>query len=65
MNSEQLRNILSLACKKAGGQKAWAAANDLSQGYVCDVLLKRRGIGESIATALGYQQVVTYRKVNK
>lgn len=63
MNRTQLLSMLSKACKKAGGQKAWAEANGLSGAYICDVLNERRGIGESILKALGYQKIVLYRKV--
>lgn len=63
MNEKQIISILKKECEKLGSQKAWADANNLSRAYVCDILQERRGISEAIAKALGYEQIVIYRKV--
>lgn len=62
MKADKIISILKKECEKSGSQKAWAKANGLSQAYVCDVLQGKRGIGAAIANALGYRQIISYRK---
>jgi hypothetical protein len=46
----------------AGSQKEWAERNGVTQQYVADALLGRRGIGDKIAHRLGYEKVIRYGK---
>jgi len=61
MNKDQLLSRLKKLCDEAGGQKAWATANGVSQQYVNDVLAGRREPGDAILNAMGIERVVTYR----
>lgn len=65
MTHNELKKVLSDACKKAGGQKAWATSNNLSAAYVNDILLDRREIGQSVLDALRYRKIVTYQAMQK
>jgi hypothetical protein len=62
MNADGVRALLRSECDKAKTMKAWAAENDLSVAYVCDVLQNRREPGASILEALGLEKIVTYQK---
>jgi hypothetical protein len=62
LTASQVRSKLSAACVKAGGQKAWAKENGVTQAYVCDVLSGRRDAGASIAKGLGLERFVGWRK---
>lgn len=52
---------LSVACKNAGSQKAFAEKHGLSAAYVCDVMNARREPGKSILDALGLTRVIRYK----
>lgn len=60
VTENELRDILQKACEKAGSQKAWAGANDVSAGYVNDILQAKRGFGKSVLKALGYKELKQY-----
>lgn len=60
LTPERIKDKLVEAVKKAGGQRAWAKANGVSEQYVCDVIQGRRGIGEKLAQPLGYRPVTRY-----
>lgn len=62
LTEDDLRIKLHKECEAAGSQKAWAERNGLSQQYVTDALLGKRGIGNGIAHRLGYEKVVRYSK---
>ena len=62
MTVEDVRRILSEACRKAGSQVAWAQAHGVSAPYVNDVLRGNREPGNKILDALELDKVVTYRK---
>lgn len=49
------------ACRKAGGQKAWAEAHGFSASFVSDVLNAKRPIPDSVLAALGLVRVTVYR----
>lgn len=61
MNKEQVLSRLSKLCAEAGGQKAWAIANGVSQQYVNDVLAGRRDPGDAILNAMNIERVTSYR----
>lgn len=63
MEAPKIKKVLEKACKKAGGQKAWANQNGVSAAYVSDVLAGKRDLGEKILKALGYKSTVFYQKV--
>lgn len=52
--------LLREECRKAGGQKAWAAAQGISPAYVSDVLHAHRDPGPAILAALGLVKVTRY-----
>ncbi len=66
MTADDVRDLLKKACEKAGSNRSWAHANDVSPAYVSDVLLRRREPGPAILEPLGLEAVeerlVTYRK---
>lgn len=57
-----LKGILRQMCRKAGSQKSWAEANELSEVHVSDVLNGRRDPGDKVLNALGCEKVVSYRR---
>jgi hypothetical protein len=63
LDAIEVLRALRVACKAAGGQKAWAERNGVSAQYVCDVLSARRDPGDSILAALGLRRVVRYMRV--
>jgi DNA-binding transcriptional regulator YdaS (Cro superfamily) len=63
VTSDGIRKLLLAACNEAGGQRAWAHANGVSDAYVTDVLHGRREPGPSICNPLGYEREIQYRKV--
>lgn len=69
MTASDVRAMLKRACEKAGSNRAWALARDLSPAYVGDVLNGRRDPGPAICEALGIERVVvetvTYKKARK
>lgn len=52
--------LIRSACREAGGQAAWAAANGMSAAYVSDVLNSRREPGPKVLAALGLRKIVRY-----
>lgn len=60
MRVEEVVERLKVACKNAGGQTAWGAANGVSGAYVHDCVRGRRDPGESILRALGLQREIRY-----
>ncbi len=60
MDALDLCRLLRQRCREAGGQRAWAAANGVSEQYVSDVLNARREPGETMLRALGLRKVVRY-----
>jgi hypothetical protein len=55
MTGEQVREMLRVACKKAGGLRAWSRQHGVSAAYVSDVLLDRRTPGPAILDAFGLE----------
>lgn len=53
---------LRAAIDRAGDQRAWALAYDLSPQYVNDVLRGRREAGPSVLAALGLERVIRYQE---
>lgn len=60
--SEQ--ELVEIAKAKIGHktQKDWAKASGISQAYLSDFLLRRRGAGPAILRALGFEPQPYYRK---
>lgn len=54
---------LKRACEFAGSQTAFAKLHDISVQYVNDVLVERREPGKAILSALGFERIVSYRRV--
>lgn len=56
-------SALLAAVREAGSQSEWARTHGVSVQYVNDVLRGRRGPGDSILNALGFERVVSYRRM--
>lgn len=66
ISEEEMMQMVLVRVADAGSQKAFAEQAKISESYLSDVLRDRRGIGDRIAEALGFERVVTYRrKVNR
>lgn len=63
MNANDVRDALRRACDKAGGQNAWADANEIARGYISDVLNEKQEPAGKLLDALGIERVVSYRRV--
>jgi hypothetical protein len=63
VEEEVILSKLRTECERLGSQKAWAECNGISPQYVTDVLLRRRGPGESILFPLGYKKIVRYERI--
>lgn len=64
LDETSLRDILRDACAEAGSQQAWADQHELSTSYVTDVLRGRRGFGQAILDALGYERIIGFKKLD-
>jgi DNA-binding transcriptional regulator YdaS (Cro superfamily) len=62
LNEQEMMERLRAAIQVAGSQKAFAKAHGVSQQYISDVLMGRRGAGEKLLDALGLERVVSYRE---
>jgi hypothetical protein len=51
---------LSVACREAGNQRAWAQRHGISATYLSDVLNARTEPGPTMLAALGLVRVVRY-----
>lgn len=60
-----VRLLLALACRKAGGQKAFAGQHKISAPYINDVILGRRMPGKKILAALKLVRVVMYERMEE
>lgn len=65
LDAVDVHRALAAACKKAGGQKAFAEAHGISHGYVNDVMNGRRDAGDLVLSALGMVRVVRYKKLTQ
>jgi hypothetical protein len=65
MTSDEVRELMRLACQEAGGPKAWAVAHGISPAYVYDALAGRREMGAKILSALGLTKSIDYHPVTK
>ncbi len=54
---KQMRQLLRHACDKAGSQRAFAQANDVSPQYVGAILTGDKEMSSKIGEALGYKKV--------
>jgi len=61
LDSLEVCRRLSVACKAAGSQRAWAEQHGVSAAYVSDVINALRPPGQSVLDALGLVRVVRYR----
>jgi hypothetical protein len=64
LDAIDVHRALAAACKRAGGQKAFADTHYLFSTYVNDVLHGRRDAGDGILDALGLVRVVRYKRMN-
>ena len=56
----ELIDLIRARVTSAGGQKQFADAAGVSQGYVNDILAGKRAPGRKILQALGYRKVLLY-----
>jgi DNA-binding transcriptional regulator YdaS (Cro superfamily) len=59
-----LRDLLTQMVETLGSQKNVAQLLGISQPYLGDVLLGRRGIGVKLAKALGYERITVFKPIN-
>lgn len=50
-------------CRQCGSQKEFAKRHGYSLSYINDVLRNRRSVSENLAHVLGYQRIVSFRKI--
>lgn len=55
-------NLLMKAIDKAGSQKAFATANQLSQSQINDICNMRRDISDGVASKLGLRKIVMFEE---
>ena len=60
MTLHEVREILRERCDECGSQALWGIRNNISPGYISDVLNERREPGPAFLTALGMRKIVTY-----
>jgi hypothetical protein len=63
MTENDVRDLLSAECRKAGNQRRWADRHRLSPSYVSDVIKGARNPADAILAALGVRRVVTYERI--
>lgn len=56
ITESDMRNILRDRCAEAGGQKVYANQIGMSETYISDVLLGRKGISANLAKLMGYDR---------
>ena len=61
---EYIRMLLKAAEQSAGSRSALAAQWGISIQYLADIAHGRRDPGKKVLTALGYERVVLYRKID-
>lgn len=57
LTDEDVRLVLSAACRIAGGQRSWSRLTGISQSYVGKVLAGKREPGERVLAALGLAEL--------
>lgn len=62
---EQMLDILSDACNKAGSQRAFAKANKVSPSFINAVLKGKKKITPALGKVLGYKKVKNWVKKPK
>lgn len=68
MTEDDVMKLLKQEIKKAGNQRRWSLANNISPSYLNDVLQRRTSPGPQILNVLGIEvagTVTTYRKARK
>jgi len=63
MSPDRFVALLERAIQRYGSLTGWSKSHGLSVSYVSGVLSGRHPPGPKLAEALGYEQVVSYRKV--
>lgn len=63
MTEPQFLALIRRECDKAGSQSAWAAAHGITGAYLTDILRGRRAPAAKLLKAMGYERIVSYRKV--
>lgn len=63
MNAAAVRRALQRAIDQEGTAAAWCKKHDIARGYVSDVLSERQEPTGKILAALGFERIVSYRKI--
>lgn len=65
LTDEDVRLVLSAACRIAGGQRVWSRLNGLNQSYISKILRGEQPPGERVLAALGLAEMPrTYTPIN-
>ena len=64
MTKQEVLKILKIACNAKGSQRAWAKDNGFSDAYISDVLARKRELSDNVCRSLGFERIVSYRKLN-
>ena len=60
LTEDDVRHLLSLACKKLGSQKAFAQTHGLSSAYMSDIINGKRNPSKEICKILGITRSIVY-----
>lgn len=60
LSSEEFLDLIRREVKACGTQKAFADKVGVTQGYINDILKKKREPGPKILDALGFRKVIIY-----
>ena len=60
MTLHEVREILRGRCDECGSQALWGMRNNISPGYISDVLNERREPGPAVLSALKIRRTTTY-----
>lgn len=62
MTKDQAIAHMRKVIKEVGGQKAFAAKAETSQGFVSEMLSEKKALSDAVLAAAGLERVVTFRK---
>jgi hypothetical protein len=63
MTEQQVVNLLKLQVAKARSMRQWSRARGIAHVLVWRTLAGERPLPDSVATALGLEKIVTYRRI--
>jgi hypothetical protein len=63
IDETSIRMLIRERCKAIGSQSAFADKVGVSAAYLSDMLLGKRGVSDGIASAIGYEKFIAFRKI--